>query len=179
MNLEELLAMNPANDSDSFNPGVAGDESLLERNLSALSRRSPAEAQRIRAAQERRDICFVESEEGISATIGGIALASKRRPRSEADKLVSAHDPEAFAIAGMLGFGLGYHCEAMLERLGEWGMVVCYEPDVELLRSVLSRIDFTSMFANGRFLLICEPDDAVRCNAAFSGDEVDAGKFGA
>lgn len=171
MNLEELLAMNPANDPGVQDPGVASDDSLLERNLNALSRRSPGEAQRIRETSERGDIQFIESEEGLSAVLGGIALASKRRPRAEAEKLVGAYDPESFAIAGVLGFGLGYHCEAMIERLGEWGLVVCYEPDLGLLRSVLSRIDFTGLFSTGRFVLICEPDDSVRCNAAFTGNE--------
>ncbi len=171
MNLDELLALNPEDVDPSDNEGVPGDDALLEKNLEALSRRSPLEAKRIRSAASRGDLRFIESEEGLSATIGGIALASKRRPLSEAKKFASSFDPEELAIAGVLGFGLGYHCRELVESLGEWGLVVCYEPDLGLLRSVLSRVDFTQMFGSGRFVLICEPDDSVRCNQAFAGNE--------
>lgn len=171
MNLEELLAMNNSGEAASGGDAHPGDESLLERNLVALARTSPAESKRIRNAPERRDMVFIESEEGLSATIGGVAMASKRRPVSEAKKLAGSHDPEEIAIAGVIGFGLGYHCAELIERLGEWGVVVCFEPDLGLLRSVLSRIDFTELFKTRRFLLICDADDAVRCNAAFTGNE--------
>lgn len=171
MNLEELLAMNPGGDDASNDPGIPSDDSLLERNLTALAKRSPIEAHRIREATERADVTFIETQEGISATIGGIALASKRRPRSEADKLAGAYDAEEIAIAGVIGFGVGYHCESILSRLGEWGLVACFEPDVALLRGVLARIDFTRMFESGSFVLITDPNDSVRCNQAFHGNE--------
>jgi hypothetical protein len=171
MNLEELLAMN----SDDLTPpqdhGVPGDDGLLQRNLAALRLRNPAEADRIGSSQCRGDLRFLESEEGISATIGGIALASKRRPVSEGRKLAGSFDREELAIAGVIGFGLGYHCGSLVEHLGEWGLVVCYEPDLGLLRGVLERIDCTEMFKSGRFMLVCDPDDSARCNQAFAGNE--------
>lgn len=171
MNLEELLAMTQNDLGGGDDGGVPSDDALLERNLSALSRRSPGEADRIRNAPVRGDLRFIESEEGLSATLGGLALASKRRPMSESKKLASSIDAEEVAVAGVLGFGLGYHCDQLVERLGEWGLVVCYEPDLGLLRGVLSRIDCTRMFASNRFVLVCDPDDSVRCNQAFAGAE--------
>jgi hypothetical protein len=171
MNLEELLAMNTDDLTPPEDHGIPGDEGLLERNLAALRQRNPIEAQKIARASCRSDLRFLETEEGISATIGGIALASKRRPLSEGRKLATSFDREELAIAGVIGFGLGYHCAALVEQLGEWGLVVCFEPDLGLLRGVLERIDFTALFKSGRFVLVCDPEDSLRCNQAFTGNE--------
>ncbi len=152
-------------------PGAQGDEALLERNLRALCIKSPGEAALIRQSVERCDVSFFESDEGLGATIAGVAMASKRRPLSEASKLAATVDPEEVAVAGVLGFGLGYHCSALLERLGDCSALVCFEPDTALLRSVLSRIDCTALFGSGRFFLVCDPQDRVRLSSVFTGNE--------
>ena len=167
MNLDELLAMTPGGTPREDD----GDSALLERNLSAMSKRSPREAELIRRCVPCAEIEFIETEEGLSATMGGVALASKRRPVSEGEKLARSIDHEEIALVGVEGFGLGHHCPALLSHLGELGVVVCYEPDTTLLRRVLSRIDYTPLFNTGRFYLVCDPDDAVRCNEVMAGNE--------
>ncbi len=147
------------------------EDALLERNLEALAARSPAEAALIRQATPRGDVAYVQSEEGLSATLGGRALASKRRPMTEAKKLATSIDREQIAVGGVLGFGLGYHCVSLLEHLGATSIVVCFEPDVALLRSVLSRVDCTKLFLSGRFFLVCEAGDRVRMSSIFTGNE--------
>lgn len=143
MNLDDLISM--CNDQSPQTPGD-GDPELLARNLRALALRSPSEARLIESSPGRMDIAFIESEEGLSATLDGVALGSKRRPVSEARKLVGSVDAESAAIGGVLGFGLGYHCSELLAHLGKTSVVVCFEPDAALLRSVLSRIDCTELF---------------------------------
>lgn len=168
MNLDDLISM--CNDQSPQTPGD-GDPELLARNLRALALRSPSEARLIESSPGRMDIAFIESEEGLSATLDGVALGSKRRPVSEARKLVGSVDAESAAIGGVLGFGLGYHCSELLAHLGKTSVVVCFEPDTALLRSVLSRIDCTELFSSGRFFLVCDPYDSVRISSVFTGNE--------
>lgn len=148
-----------------------GDPAMLERNLRVLAARSPSESERIRQSHARGDVEFIQSEEGLSASVAGIALASLRRPLREGKTLASRIDPERVAVAGVLGFGLGYHCSAILERLGPTSLVVCFEPDVALLCSVLSRIDCTALFGSGRFFLVCDSQDRVRMAQVLGGNE--------
>ncbi|MEX0876424.1 MAG: 6-hydroxymethylpterin diphosphokinase MptE-like protein [Phycisphaerales bacterium] len=152
-----------------------GDEALLARNLAALALRSPMEAELIRQSPARRDISFIETEEGLSAEMGGVALASKRRPVSEGAKLAARVESEKIACAAVLGFGLGYHCGALLERLGSKSIVICFEPDLAMLRAVLSRVDCTAMLSTGRLYLVSDTEHATRINSIFSGIEAFVG----
>jgi hypothetical protein len=167
MNLDELLGMTPG----ASGPADDGDAALLERNLTALAQRSPREAELIRQAAPKAGVEFVETDEGLSATLAGVALASKRRPLSEANKLAQTIENEEVALIGVEGFALGHHCTRLLSHLGNLGVVVCYEPDAALMRRVLSRIDHTELFSSGRFFLISDPGDAVRCNEILTGNE--------
>lgn len=171
MNLDDLISL--YNDGGMTGPEGAdsGDPGLLEKNLVALAVRSPGEADQIRRCSPRLDVEFIESEEGLSATLYGVALASKRRPLSEAKKLAASVDPEEVAISGVIGFGLGYHCAELLKRTGPRSIMVCFEPDVALVRSVLSRVDCSELFLSGRFFLVCDAQDRVQISSIFTGNE--------
>lgn len=175
MNLDDLIGMcsgeNAPGESTPGSVKQADDLGLLERNLRALAIRSPAEAELIRRSPARMDLELIETEEAPSATLGGVALGSRRRPLSEARKLAQSVDAESVALAGVVGFALGHHCSALLEHLGPTALLVCFEPDTALLRAVLSRIDCTGLLGSGRFFLVCDPDDSVRVNAVLSGNE--------
>lgn len=175
MNLDDLISMCGGEGGGGQTPTDSrqhgGDPELLGRNLRALAIRSPVEAELIRQSPQRLDLELVETEEGPSATLGGVAMASRRRPLSEAKKLAQTIDPESVAVAGVVGFGLGHHCAELLGRLGPTAMLVCFEPDAALLRTVFSRIDCTPMLGTGRFFLVCDPDDSVRVNTILSGNE--------
>jgi hypothetical protein len=150
----------------------AGDEKLLQRNLRALAHRSPFTATQIQGARSRSDIRFVETPEGVlSAEIEGKALASKKKPMREAKLLSERIDPEKIACCAVIGFGVGHHCNEIAERLGSYSVVVCFEPDLGLLRSVLSRIDYTELFASGRFILLTDVSDPTVVTKAFEGLE--------
>lgn len=86
-------------------------------------------------------------------------LASRRRPLAEAANLAGTVDLEANGGVCVLGFGLGYHCRVLGERLTDKGVVVCYEPDVGLLRAVLEKVDHSGWIGSGHFVLLTDPDD--------------------
>lgn len=149
---------------------------ILEKNLEALAIKSPQAAALIEQAPGCDRLVFCETDDGIDgAELDGVALASKRRPMREARRLAESFDPKEHACAAVVGFGLGYHCGTLLERLGNCGVVICFEPDVGLLRRVLERIDYAQMFATNRFFLVTDADDSVVLTQMFDGIEAIVG----
>lgn len=132
---------------------------LLEANLAALARRSPGAAARVRAAQDRHGLAWSDTDESghPSATLDGRWLASRRRPGEEAAALAATVDPARAGAAVVLGFGLGYHVEALAKRLGRDGALFVFEPDAELLRAVLSRLD-CSWLNDSTVVVLTDPD---------------------
>jgi hypothetical protein len=148
------------------------DPKILERNLALLRVRSPRAAQRIMDAEPSASFVIVETDEGAaSGTLDGRALASKRRPLSEAEKFASGYTPADAAGACVLGFGMGHHIAELHKRIGSKGVVICYEPDVALLRAVLERVDHSAWLGKGRFLLATESEDAAELSELISGFE--------
>lgn len=152
------------------------DPKLLERNLRALARTSPAAAQAIADAPARPDAHFVSTDDGVPTCrimVEGKErlLASGRRPWREADRLAEQADPLAAALFAVPGFGLGYHVEAIARRVGESAMVLCFEPDVGLLRAVLERVDHADCFETGRVVVLHQAQSSDAISASVRGLE--------
>lgn len=123
--------------------------SMLERNLTALAARNTDVVEAIRALDPASIGAFEWSNAADGSKIAsyeGRALASRHAPREEATNFADAIDLREKAVIAVLGFGLGYHIARLGERLGRSGLVVVLEPDVALLRAVLSQIDWTVAF---------------------------------
>ena len=141
--------------------------SALDANLAALRRSSPAASELIAGVMARPDVTFVDTPSGaISATmeewtIEGLssrALASKRDPWLEAERLIDGLDPAVTPVVVVIGFGLGYHVAALAKRLGRQGLVIVFEPDATLLRAVLERIDHHQWLSSTNVLLVTDPN---------------------
>jgi hypothetical protein len=131
----------------------------LESNLAALGERNAEVADAIRAAAPRPGLVFSDSREGPpTARLDDAVLASAHRPREEARRLMETVDVVEHATIVVLGFGLGYHVQALAERIGGAGLIVVYEPDVALLRAVLERIDHAWM-KDALLVFVTDPDD--------------------
>ncbi|MCB9839080.1 MAG: DUF115 domain-containing protein [Phycisphaeraceae bacterium] len=154
-------------------PGRTPDGSILDRNLGALAMRSPRLARAIAGTLPAPGVEFVESSENgaLSATYQGAALASRRRPITEAQRLASTVDLAGVGAAVVLGFGLGHHVEALARRARGASLIVVFEPDVALLRAVLERIDFAGMLASGHVTICTAPDDQGAITEAIHGSE--------
>jgi hypothetical protein len=148
-------------------------DDLLERNLDALARMSPKAAAQIRAVSPRPDIEFFESEENVlSATIdGGRLLASRRKPLTEAARLADTVDIAETAGVAVTGFGLGYHLRLFAERMNKTGVLLCFEPDLELLRAVFEKIDCTEWMLRTNFALLTDADDSASITQTLGGLE--------
>ncbi|MCA9305384.1 MAG: DUF115 domain-containing protein [Phycisphaerales bacterium] len=122
---------------------VEPSSAVLNRNLLALSLASPRAAERVRDAEPADGVVFTETQDegALCATMDGVALCSKRRPQDEAKRFAESVDFKSSGMIVVLGFGVGHHVRALVERIRGRATIVVFEPDVALLRSVMERVD--------------------------------------
>jgi len=127
----------------------------LETNLRALAARDPARAGTIAAAPPLAATVEPTRTGHPTLAAGGVLLHSRRDPVAEAAGWTARHRASLDGIetAAVLGFGLGYHVEALAAAWS--GRIVVVEPDVSLLRSALSARDLRALLA--RIELAPEP----------------------
>ena len=132
---------------------------ILERNLAALVRANPDLPAAIGAAQVR-DIQLQTAADGHpTGSWAGRRLASRHQPGEEATRLAAEVDLREAATVCVLGFGLGRHVEEIARRMGRTGLVIVLEPDVDLLKSVLARVDCSDWLAESNVLFVTNPED--------------------
>ncbi|MBL8761681.1 MAG: DUF115 domain-containing protein [Phycisphaerae bacterium] len=152
------------------------DPTILARNLAAIARRSPIAARAIGASAGREGAAFfLAPDGGVTGTLVDAGakrqLASAHRPIEEGKRLADSVAVADNAAAVVLGFGLGHHCRALAERLRFTGVIIAFEPDVALLREVLSRVDHSAWIVRTNFVLLTDADDAGAIAAGMSGVE--------
>jgi len=152
------------------------DEELLRRNASLLCIRAPEMLDRILNAP-RVPLDLVMTPEGTwsgTVVLGDgrrVQLASLRSPADEARRFASSVDVREYACVMVVGFGLGYHVGELSRAMRSTGLVVVYEPDVSLLRAVLSRLDCTAHLAAVNVLLVGDTEDPTTLLRSFAGSE--------
>lgn len=134
--------------------------SALQGNLSSLGERNTDLVERIRAAAPRPDVVFDPTPQDVpSVSLAGLPLCSRHRPLEEAARLADRIDLVEHAVVCVLGFGAGYHVQELARRLDGTGLIIVFEPDVGLLRAVLSRIDHSSWLRSGMVVFVTDPSD--------------------
>lgn len=139
---------------------------MLERNLRALSRCSPRAARLIAESPPAAEAEFaVAPDGGLTGVLGAgesaRRLASAKRPMDEAARFVARFNKAEAGVALVLGFGLGHHVRLLAEQLGRTGVVLVYEPDVALLRSVLERIDLSEVMERSNIAVLTRADSGA------------------
>jgi len=148
------------------------DPDIFERNLQAIERRSPKAAAKIRSAAPSTQVEFSLSTDGqLVGVIDGRALCSKRYPSKEAATWADQYDPQQCGFLGIIGFGIGYHLAALQHTHKNHSVLLCFEPDVGLLRAVFERIDHSQWINNAIFLLTTDPNDAPTLTQLIKGAE--------
>lgn len=147
--------------SDSPDPSPAeprdasgADPTLLAKNLAALARRDPALAKRI-AEAEPAVLQWEASKAGpwvASLERDGrrLALASRYDPDKEAGKLLGEIDRREVACVAILGMGVGHHVRKAVNDAGPHDAVVVYEPELDVLRAVLEKMDHSRWLGDRR-----------------------------
>lgn len=135
---------------------------LLRANLAAVARHDPALADRLGAATPAT-LTWTTSRAGpLTASLvhadRTLQLASRYDPLAEARQLNAAIDHARHAGLVMLGMGLGHHVALAARTMGDYGVMIVYEPDLAVTRAVFERIDATEWLGRPNVLLV---DDAV------------------
>lgn len=140
---------------------IEPDLQILERNLRAIAVRSPKAARRIMDATPSNTVEFITAPTRVIVGIlDGRALGSKRDPMREASTWAQQYTPQDAGFLGIIGFALGHHLRALHQSHGKHSVMLCFEPDLGLLRAVLERIDHSDWINESIFLLATNPTDA-------------------
>jgi len=156
---------------------IEASGSVLDKNLAALSVVSQRAARAIAQTTSRTDLEWTVADDGLiscaftDAWGRKTSLASRKRPGEEAKRLAEAVDIDKAGVVIVKGFGCGHHIRALLEHGKSAALIVVYEPDVALLRSVLERQDFSGWLVDPLVAFITDPDDAAVISETFSGSE--------
>lgn len=120
---------------------------FLDRNLSIIAEQSPELAAAVLGASDLPDGNFaLESTPEGAPSCRGVAdgrwVHSARAPVAEARRLVDSLKLGQRDLVVVLGGGLGYALDALLEKLSEFDFsIIALEQEPALLRAALSRMD--------------------------------------
>lgn len=136
------------------------DETIIRKNLDALRPMHPTLTARLEAAEPAMLQWNTSKSGHICASVRDSAgrtrqYASRFDPIKEACQLIKDIDFEQKACVVIMGFGLGYHVEQAARRVGEHGLILVYEPDPAVLRSVLEHIDWHELLRS-KHIVICD-----------------------
>ncbi len=152
-------------------PATPALNTILQRNLQAIARQSPAAAREIAAAEPAAGVGFEPAGDGSwTVRLDDRLLASRHEPLREARMLADQAPVESAACIVVLGMGAGHHVAALADRIRRTGALVVFEPDVPLLRSVFSEHDHTA-WINRTNLVIITTDEVSMITAATGGME--------
>jgi hypothetical protein len=148
-------------------------QSMLERNLLAMSAHSPRAAAILRTILPRADLLWSMTDDGVPVArpANGPQLCSARRPLDEARALAETVPLDQAGGVAVRGFALGYHVRELAMRLGRHGAIFVLETDLGLLRAVLERIDYSPVLAATNCFILTDPDDAVAIASSVRGVE--------
>ncbi len=129
---------------------------MLVENLAALWGADPALAEKVEAVTSTASIEITQSKSGEPTAAAKHAdgrplqLHSRYAPREEAAKLIDRVTNVDGLAYFVLGFGLGYHVQELLQKISKTARVWIIEPDVELIRAACESVDLTPILSNGR-----------------------------
>ena len=135
-------------------------------NVAALWQQQPALARAIEAIDDVPSSLVVERAKSGAATLGVrtaegrvVALHSKYNPVAEAEKLVEQTKLDGCVVFYVLGLGLGYHLDALIERASTESLVFVFEPDLGVVRAALEHRDLSNLIESGRVYFFAGPAD--------------------
>ncbi len=153
-------------------PDLVPSLDTLERNLRALSIHSPVAARAVAASSPHPEVQWIlAADSGVTGVLPAasgrlVRLSSLVDPIAEGEEFASTFDPFIHAAAAVAGFACGHHVRALLDRVGKGGLVIAFEPDVSLLRSLFERVDLSSWLAHPMLRVVVEADASSVAAAA-------------
>jgi len=155
--------------SDASTRFVLPEDAPYLANLAALWVNDPGLAAKIEALPEPGGYPIEPSKSGpptvaLTTTQGRrLYLHSRFDPVAESANLT---DTIEAGKAGyfVLGFGLGYHAEALFERAGDEAIFCIFESDLRLLRTAMESRDLSRLLESRRLMFFTAPDKSELLN---------------
>ena len=151
----------------STHPSSAIVEPDLQRfcaNMGALWRRDAELAQRIDDLPVEAGAEVLATRSGLptvrvsTATGRPLFLHSRYDPMAEARKFVEAIDCEKAWCFVIGGLGMGYHVQALLERLRGDAFIIVTECDLTLIKTAMEHVDLSEPIGAGKLLFLTDTD---------------------
>ena len=133
------------------------DNHFFEKNLALLKDHVswPADIHN----ELSKKITILDANSGQpTAQYGNILLHSKYDPEKEAADFAKNIPPGSRVC--LYGFGLGYHLQPLLEKMGPDGFLLVIELNLDILATALKIRDHTQLFQDSRFKLISGIDES-------------------
>jgi len=144
----------------------------LAANLAALGLRNADLASTLQHINDDHIVEFEPSPQGVpTGTLNGKRLASAHRPIDEAKRLIDPIDIVEHAVFVVYGFGLGYHVQHLAARLKKGGLILVFEPDLILLRDVLTHVDHSNWLREAPLLFVTSEQDRAGLSTKLAGAE--------
>ena len=150
--------------TDTAAPSVGN--ALFLHNMRALWRRDPALAQRVDAVHDNERIPLEPTRSGAwSAKMptpdgSTVYLNSRYDPTAEAERFAASVSIEEKFCLVVSGLGLGYHVQALFERLRGDSFILCTEPSIPLVATALTCVDLADAIASNRLIILTDDDKA-------------------
>jgi hypothetical protein len=128
---------------------------LLSKNIELLSKGRPGLAVLLSESKPDPELVCEDTSVGLpTLRYQGRHIHSRRDPSAEARRLAEHRDPASCFV--VLGFGLGYHCEALLERFPDAQVLVVLK-SVERFRRALELRDLSLLLTEARVQFLLAP----------------------
>ncbi|GJL77983.1 MAG: hypothetical protein NPINA01_09720 [Nitrospinaceae bacterium] len=132
--------------------------SFYTHNLSALKTRWPALASLSESLSDRVEVLATNAGEP-TIRYGNLLLHSAYDPIKEGEKFATDIHPGSFVC--LYGFGLGYHVQAVLKKIGPQGKLLVIELNPDLLSAAMCLRNQTDILSDPRFYLIFGREEAA------------------
>ncbi len=130
---------------------------VFQKNISALAVKNHKLALRLQAYIPT-DVPQLVQTNGYNLSYKGKLIHNPQNPLAEAQEIFSYAKNEPVSIHLVYGLGLGYLFQ--VTALNSKGAVILYEPDLNILKIVLSLVDFSNDFLKSN-VFVCTDYDEV------------------
>ncbi len=134
------------------------NETIFEENINSLRKRLPKLADRIVSTEKTDHLEITSTPEGSPTLLYRTngekqKLHSAFHPKKEAERLIDDVEVKDVQTWFVLGFGLGYHLEEILEQAGPMDRIVVVEKEEAIFRKALASRDLRPLIESQKVSL--------------------------
>ncbi|MCL1864203.1 MAG: DUF115 domain-containing protein [Spirochaetes bacterium] len=140
--------------------------SNFDKNIQTLTVKDSLLSERLKNAAAN-NIDVVDAKTGLPVPCitcddgKKLFVHSRVDPIREAERFISEIDISNKDLVVVLGFGFGYHCDILLEKISSGINVVVIEKDEALLKKAFESRNLDKLISAENFFIICNPSENI------------------